>query len=63
VIKEVLETGKTSIVARRYELNANMASRWVREYKNGNFGDVDIAIVPHLDLLSYSIKGYYCGRS
>ncbi len=49
VIKEVLETGKTSIVARRYELNANMVSRWVREYKDGKFGDVDIATVPHLD--------------
>lgn len=49
VIKEVLETGKTSIVARRYELNANMVSRWVREYKDGKFGDVDIAAVPHLD--------------
>ncbi|WP_029271259.1 transposase, partial [Virgibacillus alimentarius] len=27
VIKEALETGKPSVVARRYDLNANMVSR------------------------------------
>ncbi|GAW28870.1 transposase [Carboxydocella sp. ULO1] len=33
VIKEALETGNNAIVARRHELNPNMVSRWVREYK------------------------------
>lgn len=49
VIKESLETGKTSVVARRYELNPNMVCRWVREYKNGHFGEVDVSVVPDLD--------------
>lgn len=49
VIKEAMETGKTSVVARRYELNANMVTRWVREYKDGKYGDVDVTTVPDLD--------------
>ncbi|WP_094545532.1 transposase [Petroclostridium xylanilyticum] len=36
VIKEALETGNNSVVARRYELNSNMVSRWVREAKNNS---------------------------
>ena len=32
-VKEAMETGNTSIVARRYELNSNMVCRWVREMK------------------------------
>ncbi|WP_318262829.1 transposase [Carboxydocella thermautotrophica] len=34
-MKEALETGNNAIVARRHELNPNMVSRWVREYKQG----------------------------
>ncbi|WP_077299966.1 transposase [Virgibacillus pantothenticus] len=49
VIKEAMETGKTSIVARRYELNPNMVTRWVREYKDGKYGDIDVATIPDLD--------------
>jgi len=49
VIKESLETGKPSVVARRYELNANMVSRWVREYKDGKYRDVDVTSMPDLD--------------
>lgn len=49
VVKEALETWKTSIVARRYELNTNMVCRQVREYKSGKFGDIDVASVPDLD--------------
>jgi transposase-like protein len=49
VIKEAQETGKISLVARRYELNPNMVSRWIREYKDGKFGDVDVAVLPDLD--------------
>jgi len=48
-VKEAMETGKPSVVARRYELNANMVGRWVREYKNGKLGDVDVSSAPDLD--------------
>lgn len=34
VIKEAIETGNAALVARQYELSANMLSRWVREFKN-----------------------------
>nr|WP_273846684.1 hypothetical protein [Halalkalibacter alkalisediminis] len=27
------------MVARRYELNPNIVSRWVRKYKDGEYGD------------------------
>ena len=33
VVKETLETGNVSIVARRYDLSSSMASKWVRQYK------------------------------
>lgn len=49
VIKEAQETGKITLVARRYELNPNMVSRWIREYKEGKFGDMDVAVLPDLD--------------
>ncbi|MEK5272084.1 hypothetical protein NSR00_15185 [Aeribacillus sp. FSL K6-8394] len=26
-----------------------MVSRWVREYKEGKFGDVDVTVLPDLD--------------
>lgn len=48
-VKEAMETGKPSVVARRYDLNANMVGRWVREYKNGNFGGQDATSTPDLD--------------
>lgn len=49
VVKEVTETGNQTLVARRYELNPNMVSRWIREYKDGKFGDVDVTVLPDLD--------------
>lgn len=49
VIKEAQETGKITLVARRYELNPNMLGRWIREYKDGKYGDVDVAVLPDLD--------------
>lgn len=49
VIKEAQETRKISIVARRYELNPNMVSRWIREHKEGKFGDVDMQTIPDFD--------------
>lgn len=49
VVKEAMEIGKTSIVARRYDLNANMVTRWVREYKDGKYGGVDMATVPDIN--------------
>ncbi|WP_445304417.1 transposase [Niallia sp. FSL W8-1348] len=49
VVKEATETGNNSLVARRYELNPNMVSRWIREYKDGKYGEVDVAVLPDLD--------------
>lgn len=40
VIKEAMETGNKAVVARRYELAANMLHRWIKEYEAGKF-DVD----------------------
>ncbi|MGI6413673.1 MAG: transposase [Syntrophomonadaceae bacterium] len=37
VVKEVLETGNASLVARRYDLSSSMVSKWVRKYKQ--YGD------------------------
>ena len=33
IVKEVLETGNGSIVARRHGLSASMVNRWVRQYQ------------------------------
>lgn len=49
VIKEAQETGKITLVARRYELNPNMVGRWIRDYKGGKYGDIDVAVLPDLD--------------
>jgi len=49
VIKEATETGNKALVARRYNLNPNMVSRWCTEYKNGRYGDVDVADLPDFD--------------
>lgn len=49
VIKEAQETGKINLVARRYELNPNMVGRWIREYKEGKYKDVNVAVLPDLD--------------
>lgn len=49
IIKEATETGSQALVARRYELNPAMVSRWIREYKNGKYGDMDVTILPDLD--------------
>lgn len=34
IIKEAIETGNCSVVARRYDINPNVLTRWVREFKN-----------------------------
>ncbi|MBL5768334.1 transposase, partial [Heyndrickxia sporothermodurans] len=49
VVKEATETGNNSLVARRYELNPNMVSRWIREYKDGKYGEVDVTVLPDID--------------
>lgn len=49
VVKEATETGNNSLVARRYELNPNMVSRWIREYKEGKYGEADVTLLPDLD--------------
>jgi transposase-like protein len=33
VVKEVLETGNATLVARRHDLSPSMVSKWVRQYK------------------------------
>ena len=33
VVKEALETGNGSIVARRHDLSSSMVNRWVRQYQ------------------------------
>lgn len=35
VVKECLETGNVSIVARKHEIRSNVVNRWVTLYKNG----------------------------
>ena len=49
VIKEALETGNTSAVARRYELAANMLYRWCKEYEAGKFGAESLDAVTALE--------------
>src|SRR5690606_8665352 len=49
VLKEATETKNTSLVARRYELNPNMVSRWIREYKEGKYGETDVTSLADLD--------------
>lgn len=39
VVKEALETGNSSLVARRNELNSGIVSRWVREYQDQTGSD------------------------
>lgn len=36
VIKEAIETGSSSVVARRYEVAPSIVARWVRKFKSGN---------------------------
>jgi transposase len=35
VVQECLETGNVSIVARKHDIGANVAARWVREQSQG----------------------------
>lgn len=41
VIKEAIETGNATLVARQYDLNTSMLNRWVREFKNLKKQSVD----------------------
>jgi transposase-like protein len=41
VVKEALEVGNKSAVARRYEIANNVLYRWIHEYEQGRFDDVD----------------------
>lgn len=41
-----MKTRKTFIIiARRFEINLKMVTRWIREYKDGKYGDIDITNV------------------
>lgn len=35
VVKECIETGNTSIVARKHEIRPNVVNRWISQYRNG----------------------------
>ena len=53
IVKEALEVGNSSIVARKYDINNNMVGRWVRQSKNINGLNRTDSRVPqdHKDLL------------
>nr|WP_265416674.1 transposase [Alkalihalobacillus deserti] len=53
-IREVLETGKKSIVARHYKLNPNIVSRWIREYNDGKYGDTQATNIELLEVKKLS---------
>jgi transposase len=38
VVREALEVGNKSLVARRYELSPNLVQRWVKAYEDGQLG-------------------------
>ncbi|QXJ38645.1 Transposase [Parageobacillus caldoxylosilyticus] len=38
VVKETLEVGNKTLVARKYELSPNLAQRWVKAYEEGQLG-------------------------
>ena len=42
VCKEAVDTGNAAVVARRYELSSNMVNRWVKEYKEGKYDNVNL---------------------
>ncbi|MDE5416102.1 transposase [Alkalihalobacterium chitinilyticum] len=37
VVKEAIETGNKSMIARRYVLSVGLVHRWVVEYESGKF--------------------------
>ncbi len=39
VVKECLETGNVSIVARKHDILSNVVNRWVRQYQNGGLSN------------------------
>lgn len=49
VVKEALETGNKTAVARRYDLHPNLVHRWSKEYENGKYDDVDLSATPPLE--------------
>ncbi|CAM4496120.1 transposase-like protein [Paenibacillus endophyticus] len=49
VVKEAIETGNKALVARRYEIAANMLHRWVREFENGKYGETTLDAVSEID--------------
>jgi transposase-like protein len=50
VVKEALEVGNQSAVARRYEIANNVLYRWIREYQQGQFDDVDQTVPIHRNI-------------
>ena len=49
LVKEALETGNKAAVARRYEIATNMLHRWIKEYHDGKFGDVQMEQISEFD--------------
>jgi transposase len=46
VIRECLETGNISIVARRHDLQPNLVSKWVRQYRQNGEAPVKSKGIP-----------------
>ena len=49
VVKEAIETGNKSAVARRYEIAVNMLHRWVKEFEEGKYGETSHDAVTGLE--------------
>ncbi|OYD06129.1 transposase [Paludifilum halophilum] len=47
VSKEAFEVGNKAGVARRYEIGPNLLHRWIRQYQEGHFDDVDPSAIPN----------------
>lgn len=57
VVKEALETGNGSVVARRYDLSSSMVNKWIREYRQHGeaafSGNVKASNSHHIDSKEY----------
>ena len=51
LVKEAIETGNATVVARKYNINPGVVSRWVRDSKNQPYKEVQKkALIPYQSL-------------
>lgn len=51
LVKEVIETGNATVVARKYDINPGVVSRWVRDSKKQPYKEVQKkALIPYQSL-------------